>query len=153
MATASRGRNGYDRSARASDQRLSSRQSLSAFSHYGPTTTPLGVNHQGQFAAATISFNLPVGVSLSDATSAVDDAMAQIGVPIGVHGSFQGTARAFQASLKSQPLLILAALLAVYIVLGMLYESVDILLFLLEFILIFADLILQYFLNSLACFG
>ena len=96
---------------------------LSAFSRYGPTNTPLGVNHQGQFAASTISFNLPVGVSLSDATRAVNDAMSRIGVPTGVHGTFQGTARAFQASLDSQPLLILAALLAVYIVLGMLYES------------------------------
>ena len=96
---------------------------LSAFSHYGPTNTPLGVNHQSQFAASTISFNLPAGVSLSAATRAVKDALDRIGVPTGVHGSFQGTARAFQASLDSQPLLILAALLAVYIVLGMLYES------------------------------
>jgi len=96
---------------------------LSAFSRYGPTNTPLGVNHQSQFAASTISFNLPVGVSLSDATRAVADAMDRIGVPTSVHGSFQGTARAFQTSLNSQPLLILAALLAVYIVLGMLYES------------------------------
>ena len=96
---------------------------LSAFSRYGPTNTPLGVNHQGQFAASTISFNLPAGVSLSDATRAVKDAMDRVGVPTSVHGSFQGTARAFQATLDSQPLLILAALLAVYIVLGMLYES------------------------------
>ena len=96
---------------------------LSAFSRYGPTNTPLGVNHQGQFAASTISFNLPAGVSLSDATRAVKDAMDRIGVPTGVHGTFQGTARAFQATLDSQPLLILTALLAVYIVLGMLYES------------------------------
>jgi multidrug efflux pump len=96
---------------------------LSAFSSYGPTNTPLGVNHQGQFAASTISFNLPVGVSLSDATRAVQDAMDRLGVPTGVHGSFQGTARAFQSSLATQPLLILTALLAVYIVLGMLYES------------------------------
>mgnify|MGYP001559071043 CR=1 FL=1 len=96
---------------------------LSAFSRHGPTNTPLGVNHQSQFAASTISFNLPAGVSLSDATRAVRDAMDRIGVPTGVHGTFQGTARAFQASLDSQPLLILTALLAVYIVLGMLYES------------------------------
>jgi len=96
---------------------------LSAFTRYGPTNTPLGVNHQGQFAASTISFNLPDKVSLSDATRAVQDAMDRIGVPTSVHGSFQGTARAFQASLDSQPLLILTALLAVYIVLGMLYES------------------------------
>jgi len=96
---------------------------LSAFSRYGPTNTPLGVNHQSQFAASTISFNLPAGVSLSDATRAVQDALDRIGVPTGVHGTFQGTARAFQASLDSQPLLLLAALLAVYIVLGILYES------------------------------
>ncbi len=96
---------------------------LSALSRYGPTNTPLGVNHQGQFAASTISFNLPAGGSLSDATRAVKDAMDRVGVPTSVHGTFQGTARAFQATLDSQPLLILAALLAVYIVLGMLYES------------------------------
>ena len=96
---------------------------LAAFSRYAPTNTPLAVNHQSQFAASTISFNLPPGESLSTATRAVEDAMDRIGVPIGVHGSFQGTARAFQASLQSQPLLILTALLAVYIVLGMLYES------------------------------
>jgi multidrug efflux pump len=96
---------------------------LTAFSRYGPTNTPLGVNHQAQFAASTISFNLPPGVSLSDATRAVNDAMARIGVPTGVQGTFQGTARAFQASLDTQPLLILTALLAVYIVLGVLYES------------------------------
>ena len=96
---------------------------LSAFSRYSATNTPLGVNHQSQFAASTISFNLPPGLSLSDATRAVADALDRIGVPTSVHGSFQGTARAFQASLDSQPLLILTALLAVYIVLGMLYES------------------------------
>ena len=96
---------------------------LSAFSRYGPTNTPLGVNHQSQFAASTISFNLPAGVSLSDATRAVQEAMDRIGVPTSVHGTFQGTARAFQASLDSQPMLLLAALLAVYIVLGVLYES------------------------------
>jgi multidrug efflux pump len=96
---------------------------LSAFSRYGPTNTPLAVNHQGQFAASTISFNLPAGKSLSDATRAVQDALDRTGMPTSVHGTFQGTARAFQASLDSQPLLILAALLAVYIVLGMLYES------------------------------
>ncbi len=83
----------------------------------------MGVNHQGQFVASTISFNLPVGVSLSEATQAVDDAMLRLGVPNTVHGSFQGSARAFQASLSSQPWLILAALITVYIVLGVLYES------------------------------
>ena len=97
---------------------------LSAFSTYGPTNTPLAVNHQGGFAASTISFNLPPDVALSDATAAVKDAMDQIGVPTSVHGTFQGTARAFQASLDNQPFLILAALLTLYIVLGILYESV-----------------------------
>ena len=96
---------------------------LSAFATYGPTNTPLAVNHQGQFAASTISFNLPPGVSLSAATRAVNDALARIGVPTTIHGSFQGTARAFQSSLDSQPWLILTALLTVYIVLGILYES------------------------------
>ncbi len=96
---------------------------LSAFATYGPGSAPLGVNHQGQFAASTISFNLPVGVSLSQATSAIKVALDRIGVPTTVHGTFQGTARAFQASLESQPWLILAALITVYIVLGMLYES------------------------------
>ena len=96
---------------------------LSAFSRYEPTNTPLGVNHQGQFAASTISFNLPVGVSLGDATVAVNDVMARIGTPSTIHGTFQGTAKAFQDSLASQPWLILAALITVYIVLGVLYES------------------------------
>jgi multidrug efflux pump len=97
---------------------------LSAFSTYGPTNTPLGVNHQGQFAASTISFNLPPDASLSDATAVVKQAMDEIGVPTSVHGTFQGTARAFQASLDNQPILILTALLTLYIVLGILYESV-----------------------------
>jgi multidrug efflux pump len=96
---------------------------LSAFATYAPTNTPLGVQHQGQFVASTISFNLVPGVSLSQATRAVDDALARLGVPTAVHGSFQGTARVFQASLASQPWLILAALATLYIVLGVLYES------------------------------
>jgi len=96
---------------------------LSAFATYAPTNTALGVNHQGQFVASTISFNLPLDVSLSQATRAIDDAMLRLGVPDSVHGSFQGSARAFQASLNSQPWLILAAVLTVYIVLGVLYES------------------------------
>ena len=96
---------------------------LSAFAHYAPTNTPLAVNHQSQFVASTISFNLPEGTSLGQATSATEAAMARIGVPATIHGSFQGTARAFQDSLNTQPWLILAALLTVYIVLGVLYES------------------------------
>ncbi len=96
---------------------------LSAIARYEPSTAALSVNHQGQFVASTISFNLPVGVALGEATMAINDTMARIGVPTTVHGAFQGTARAFQASLDNQPWLILAALLTVYIVLGVLYES------------------------------
>ena len=96
---------------------------LSAVARYELTNTALAVNHQGQFAAATISFNLPIGVALSHAVTAVNAEMARLGVPGTIHGSFQGTARAFQASLDSQPWLILAALITVYIVLGILYES------------------------------
>ena len=96
---------------------------ISAFTHYESTNTALMVNHQGQFAASTITFNLPIGVSLSEATQAIRDTMARIGVPPSIYGSFQGTARAFQASVSNQPILILTALLAVYIVLGILYES------------------------------
>ena len=96
---------------------------LAAFARWEETATPLVVNHQGQFAVSTISFNLPVGVSLSDATREIENAMAKIGVPVSVHGSFQGTAKVFQKSLANQPVLILAALVAVYLVLGMLYES------------------------------
>ncbi len=96
---------------------------LSDFSHYEPTATPLAVNHQGLSAASTISFNLPPGVSLSQATKAIDAGFARLGAPITVRGSFQGTAKAFQDALANQPLLILSALVAVYLVLGMLYES------------------------------
>jgi multidrug efflux pump len=96
---------------------------LAAFARWEETATPLAINHQGQFAASTISFNLPVGVSLSDATREIENVMVKIGVPSSVHGSFQGTAKAFKMSLENQPVLILAALVAVYLVLGMLYES------------------------------
>jgi multidrug efflux pump len=96
---------------------------LSSFARYEAGSTPLAVNHQGQFVASTISFNLPLGTSLSQATRAIEDAMARTGAPSSVHGSFQGTAKAFQASLASQPVLILAALITVYLVLGILYES------------------------------
>ena len=96
---------------------------LSAVSSFGPGTTPLAVNHQGTFVASTISFNLAPGKSLSDATAAIDDAMLRLGVPDSIHGTFQGTARVFQQSLATEPFLILAALVAVYIVLGVLYES------------------------------
>jgi multidrug efflux pump len=96
---------------------------LSAFGKFAPGNTPLGVNHQGLFVAATISFNLAPGVALSDAAAAVDDAMRRIRMPANIHGSFQGTAQTFQDSLNSEPVLIGAAVLAVYIVLGVLYES------------------------------
>ena len=87
------------------------------------TNTPLAVNHQSGTPASTISFNLAEGVALSDAVVAINDAIARSGAPVSVRGSFQGTAQAFQSSLKSQPLLILAAIVTIYLVLGMLYES------------------------------
>jgi multidrug efflux pump len=96
---------------------------LAAFSSYGPGTTPLAINHQGPFVATTFSFNLPEGESLGTATDAVNQAMANIHVPISVHGSFAGTAQVFESSLANEPILILAAIVAVYIVLGILYES------------------------------
>jgi multidrug efflux pump len=96
---------------------------LSAFARVETTHTPLSVNHQSGAPASTISFNLPPGVSLSQATAAIDSAMAELGVPVSVRGGFAGTANAFQQSLSSQPLLIGAAILAIYLVLGMLYES------------------------------
>jgi len=96
---------------------------LSAFAHYQPATAPLAVNHQGQFPAVTISFNLPKGTSLSTAVAAVERAERDIGMPPTIHGSFQGTAQAYQQSLESEPILILAAIVTVYIVLGVLYES------------------------------
>jgi multidrug efflux pump len=96
---------------------------LSAFTHYEPKTAPLQVNHQGQFPAVTISFNLPVGVALGDAVNAIETAEREIGMPPGIRGSFAGTAQAYQDSLASEPLLIAAALITVYIVLGVLYES------------------------------
>jgi multidrug efflux pump len=96
---------------------------LSAIAKFGPGNTPLSVNHQSQFVASTISFNLPPGKSLSDATAAIYETMAELGVPQTIHGSFQGTAQAFQQSVSTLPILILTALAAVYIVLGILYES------------------------------
>ncbi len=96
---------------------------LSAFSRYEPTTAALAVNHQGQFAASTVSFNLVEGISLSTGIQKIRDTMARIGVPTSITGSSQGTARIFQQGLDNQPWLILAALFTVYIVLGVLYES------------------------------
>jgi multidrug efflux pump len=96
---------------------------LSAFTHYTPSNTPLAVNHQGLFPAVTLSFNLRPGTALGDAVVAIERATRDMGLPASIRGSFQGTAQAFQDSLASQPVLIAAALVAVYIVLGVLYES------------------------------
>jgi multidrug efflux pump len=96
---------------------------LAAFTHYQPSNTPLAVNHQGQVPSVTISFNLAPGISLGQATQAIEDAERTIGFPPTIEASFQGTAAAFQDSLSSEPMLILTALITVYIVLGMLYES------------------------------
>jgi multidrug efflux pump len=96
---------------------------LSAFSHVERTNTTLAINHQGQFPVVTLSFNLAPGSSLGDATKAIDAAETDIHLPESIHTSFQGTAAAFRNSLSSEPLLILAAIITVYIVLGVLYES------------------------------
>jgi len=96
---------------------------LSAIARYEPSNTALSVNHQGFFPSVTISFNLPVGTSLSQAVPAIEQAEREIGLPLTIHGSFQGTAQAYQDALSSEPILIAAALVTVYIVLGVLYES------------------------------
>ncbi len=96
---------------------------LSVVTRYEPANTILSVNHQGQFPAVTLSFNMAPGASLGEAVAAVDQAMHDIGLPANVRGTFQGTAKAFQSSVENQPWLILAALVTVYIVLGILYES------------------------------
>jgi multidrug efflux pump len=96
---------------------------LSAVAHFGRSATPLVINHQSQFPAVTLSFNLRPGASLGDAVNAIDRAARDIGMPVSLHGGFAGTARVFQESLASEPWLIAAALAAVYIVLGVLYES------------------------------
>jgi len=96
---------------------------LSTFTHYEPGTTALSVNHQGQFPSVTIAFNLTPGVALGQAVEAINNAERSMGFPSTIHGSFAGTAQAFQVSLANEPMLVLAALCAVYIVLGILYES------------------------------
>jgi multidrug efflux pump len=96
---------------------------LSALAHDELTNTPLAVNHQGLFVSSTISFNLDKGISLGQIQGKIDQAMAEIGLPSDVHGGFQGTAKLFADTLKNQPLFIMAAIFAIYIVLGMLYES------------------------------
>jgi multidrug efflux pump len=96
---------------------------LAAFTAVKLGTAPLAVNHQGQFPVVTLSFNVAPGFALGDAVTAIDKAQAEIGLPASIQGAFQGTAQAFQASLANEPLLILAALVTVYLVLGVLYES------------------------------
>ncbi|MGB7596652.1 MAG: efflux RND transporter permease subunit [Gallionella sp.] len=96
---------------------------LSALAHYESDTTPLAVNHQGLFAASTISFNLDKRVSLGQAQRLIDEEMVKIGLPGSIQGGFQGTAKLFQDTLKNQPLFIFTAILVIYIVLGILYES------------------------------
>jgi multidrug efflux pump len=96
---------------------------LSAITHYAPTTGALSVNHQGQFPSVTVSFNLAPGVALSDASAVINKMEEDMGMPPTIHGMFSGTLEAFQASLATEPMLIITAILAVYIVLGILYES------------------------------
>jgi multidrug efflux pump len=96
---------------------------LSAFTHIQSESAPLSINHQGQFPVVTISFNLAPNASLGDATKAIDKIQNEIGMPLSIQSAFQGTAASFQASLSNEPLLILAAVVTVYIVLGVLYES------------------------------
>jgi multidrug efflux pump len=96
---------------------------LSAIAHFTRGATPLAVNHQGLLVATTISFNLPPNVALSTAVATIEATMNRLGVPATIRGTFQGTAKVFQDSLKNQPFLILAALITIYIVLGVLYES------------------------------
>jgi multidrug efflux pump len=96
---------------------------LSAFSHFSPITAPLAVSHQGLFPAVTLSFNLQPGIALGDAVNAINAAATKLGLPPTIHTGFAGTAQAYQDSLGSEPLLILAALVAVFLVLGILYES------------------------------
>ena len=96
---------------------------LGAFTHFESGTAPLSINHQGQFPAVTISFNLAPGVALGEATKAIENEQKKLGMPLSVQASFQGTAQAFIASLANEPLLILAAIVTVYLILGVLYES------------------------------
>ena len=96
---------------------------LSAIAKFQETTAPLSVNHQGQYPSVTVSFNLSPGVALSDAARTILDMEQRVGMPATIHGMFSGTLQAFQSSLSTQPMLIITALMAVYIVLGILYES------------------------------
>ncbi len=96
---------------------------LSAFTHFESGAAPLAINHQGQFPSVTISFNLAPGAALGDATKAIEQTQEELGMPLSIQASFQGTAQSFKASLTNEPWLILAAIVTVYIVLGVLYES------------------------------
>jgi multidrug efflux pump len=96
---------------------------LMNFVSYGPGATPLSVSHQGPFVATTFSFNLAQGKTIGDAVTAINRAMQQVHAPLSIHGTFAGTAKLFQQSIGNEPLLILAAIICVYIVLGILYES------------------------------
>jgi multidrug efflux pump len=96
---------------------------LSEVASWGPGTSPLGINHQGPFVVTTFSFNLAQGVSLGQATAAIDRKFAELRVPASIHGAFAGTAREFRETVQNQPVLILAALVTIYLVLGILYES------------------------------
>ncbi|MEW6597749.1 MAG: efflux RND transporter permease subunit [Pseudomonadota bacterium] len=117
------GASGQQQTGQAVSTGASRMTPLPAFATYALNPTPLSISHQGQSVAATLSFNLQPGKSLSDARAEVAAAMQAIGMPANVHGGFAGTAQAFEASLANEPLLILAALVAVYLVLGVLYES------------------------------
>jgi len=96
---------------------------LGSFTHLEQTSAPLAVNHQGQFPAVTLSFNLSEGASLGDAVKAINQARSDLNMPMSIQAEFQGTAAAFQASLSNEPMLIAAAIVLIYIVLGVLYES------------------------------
>jgi multidrug efflux pump len=121
-AIATRGRGGAS-TGQAVSTSVETMVPLSAIAHYQMGTTPLAVNHQGQFAAATISFNLAPGAALGDAVAAVDREAAQIHLPSTIHGSFAGTAQTYQKSIGNELVLIVAAIIAIYLVLGILYES------------------------------
>jgi multidrug efflux pump len=121
-AITARGRGGAS-AGQAVSTRAETMIPLSAVAHYGPGTTPLSVNHQGQFVASTISFNVPEGTSLSQALAAVNRQIARIHLPSSIHGGFQGSAQSFQQSLGNELVLIAAAIVAIYLVLGILYES------------------------------
>jgi multidrug efflux pump len=110
-------------SAGATSSAMSNAVPLSAFSHFEPTTEPLAITHQGQFPAITVSFNLGPNAALGEAITAVDKVQKDMHMPPSLQAGFQGTAESFTASLANEPLLILAALVTVYIVLGVLYES------------------------------